>query len=505
MAEEMLFTVAGSVAMPAQMISLEEAGLEQRADLQEWVLSNPAILGPAVKVITFEFDGVPTSGGAPRDRVSVLGLGADGRLVVAVSLRSKSADTEVSAIKYAASVSRMLPETLADHFARFQSRRQTPISPEEALAELQSHAPELSQQSLRRPRIVLLARDFSAVVSASVVWLSEMGLDISLVQISAFRSYIYGQSGSSNVPMISVSQLYPVREVEDFTISPERQQAKEAAEAKRRVQDAALVRRLISTESVADGTIFTLSPRTDLNFDMRSQLEEWLDMDPARRTAHWQNNLTAPLVWDVDKAAYTPAGLVRHIVEQATGVGGNYVGTQWWRDPTGWNMAELAGPLGGGKGGMYREYWSRWLDKVRVRHPQWTQMTTLPAQNFITLPSPVRGTHYGLSFAAGGRLRSEFYVDLGTPEASAAQFDVLQLQQETVESLYGAPLSWERLPDRSAFRVADYSEGDITEVGEYAFFIDWMIDAQERLRRAINSVLQTGEDELGDDEGFDRR
>jgi hypothetical protein len=150
---------------------------------------------------------------------------------------------------------------------------------------------------------------------------------------------------------------------------------------------------------------------------------------------------------------------------------------------------------------MYREYWSRWLDKVRVRHPQWTQMTTLPAQNFITLPSPVRGTHYGLSFAAGGRLRSEFYVDLGSPEASAAQFDVLQLQQSDLESLYGAPLSWERLPDRSAYRVADYSDGDITQIEEYAFFIDWMIDAQERLRRAINSVLHTGDDELGDNEG----
>ena len=499
----MLFTVAGSVAMPAQMISLEEAGLEQRADLQEWVLSNPAILGPAVKVVTFEFDGVPTSGGPLRDRVSVLGLGADGRLVVAELKSSRAADTEVSAIKYAASVSRMLPESLAEHFARFQSRRQTPISPEESLAELQAHAPDLSPETLRRPRIVLLARDFSAVVSASVVWLSEMGLDIALVQISAFRSYIYGQSGSSNVPMISVSQLYPVREVEDFTISPERQLAKETAEAKRRVQDAALVRRLISTESVADGTIFTLSPRTDLNFDMRSQLEEWLDMDPARRTAHWQNNLSAPLVWDVDKAAYTPAGLVRHIVEQATGVTANYVGTQWWRDPTGWNMAELAGPLGGGKGGMYREYWSRWLDKVRIRHPQWTQMTTLPAQNFITLPSPVRGTHYGLSFVAGGRLRSDFYVDLGTPEASAAQFDALQIQQDTLESLYGAPLSWERLPERSAYRVADYSEGDITQVEEYAFFIDWMIDAQARLRWAVNAVLDTGEPP--DDEGFDRR
>ena len=59
--------------------------------------------------------------------------------------------------------------------------------------------------------------------------------------------------------------------------------------------------------------------------------------------------------------------------------------------------------------------------------------------------------------------------------------------------MYGAPLSWEQLPDRSAFRVADYSEGDITDVAEYAFYIDWMIDAQERLRRAVNSVLQTGD------------
>ena len=91
----MLFTVAGSVAMPAQMISLEEAGLEERADLQEWVLSNPAILGPAVKVITFEIDGLPTAAGANRDRIHVLGLGPDGRLVVAELKSGRTPDTEV--------------------------------------------------------------------------------------------------------------------------------------------------------------------------------------------------------------------------------------------------------------------------------------------------------------------------------------------------------------------------------------------------------------------------
>ena len=499
----MLFTVAGSVAMPAQMISLEEAGLEERADLQEWVLSNPAILGPAVKVITFEFEGLPTAAGAGRDRISVLGLGADGRLVVAELKSGRAPDTEVAAIKYAAMASRTLPESLADHFARFQSRRQSPMSADEALAELQAHAPDLSQETLRRPRIVLLARDFSPVVTASVVWLSEMGLDISLVQICAFRSYVYGQAGSGNVPMISVSQLYPLREVEEFTISPERQLAKEMAESKRRVQDASTVRRLVTSELVAEGTIFTFAPRSDISFEMRTQLEEWLNVDPARRTAYWQNNVSAPLVWDADKSSYTPAGLVRHIVELATGVSRDFLGSQWWRDPAGWTMAELAGPLSGGKGALYREFWSRWLDRVRIDHGDWTQMSTLPAQNFITLPSPIKGTHYGLAFAAGGRLRSELSVDLGSPEASAAQFEMLQSQRGLMESIYGAPLSWERLPDRGAYRIADYSEGEVTTVEDHAFYIDWMIDAQERLREAVDGVLRSGPPWPEDD--FDRR
>ena len=499
----MLFTVAGSVAMPAQTISLEEAGLEERADLQEWVLSNPGILGPAVKIITFEFEGLPVTVNG-RDRVDVLGLGADGRLVVAELKGGRAPDTEIQVLKYAAMASRMLPETLADHYVRLQTRLQQPLTHEEAMAELQAHAPDMSQELLRKPRIVLLAQDFPPMVSASVVWLNEMGLDLTLLQVSAFRSYVYGQTGTSNVPMISVTQVYPVREVEEFTISPERQLAKDMAMAKRRVQDAAIARRLVSSESVADGTPFTLSPRNEMTSEMRNQLEQWLHEDPVRRTAYWQNNMVASLVWDADKAAYTPAALVRHVVELATGISQDFFGTQWWRDPNGWTIAELAGPLGGGRGALYRDFWSRWLERVRHTHPHWTRMSSLPAQNFITLPSPIRGTHYGLSFAASGRLRSDFSIDLGTPEASAAQFEALSRQRDTVESLYGAPLQWERLPDRSAYRIADYGEGEITRVEDYAFYIDWMIDAQERMHRAIGEVAFAGQPPPDDDD-FERR
>ena len=498
----MLFTVAGSVAMPAQMISLEEAGLEERADLQEWVLSNPAILGPAVKVITFEFDGVPTASGAGRDRIWVLGLGADGRLVVAELKSSRTPDTDVSAVKYAAMASRILPESLADHYARFQSRRQSPVTLDEAFAELQAHAPDLTQESLRRPRIVLLARDFSSLVTASVVWLSEMGLDISLVQISAFRSYVYGHAGSGNVPMISVSQLYPLREVEEFTISPERQLAKEMADSKRRVQDASTVRRLVTSESVADGTIFTIAPRDDMSFELRSQLEEWLHADPARRTAHWQNVASAALVWDADKAPYTPAGLVRHIVELATGISRDFFG-----DPV---VARSRRMDAGRARRAAQRGQGRALPRVLVPLARSGAGRPQPLDPDVDSSGPelhhAAVTHQGHALRA--RLRGRRQVALGLlhrprlPRASTAQFEVIQAQREVVESIYDAPLSWERLPDRAAFRIADYSEGEVTTVEDYAFYIDWMIDSQERLRRAIEGVLHGGAPQSED---FDRR
>jgi hypothetical protein len=78
----------------------------------------------------------------------------------------------------------------------------------------------------------------------------------------------------------------------------------------------------------------------------------------------------------------------------------------------------------------------------------------------------------------------------------------MRSQRQLIESIYGAPLSWERLPDRAAYRIADYSEGEITTVEDHAFYIDWMIDAQERLRQAIDGVLRSGEIP---NEDFDRR
>jgi RecB family endonuclease NucS len=77
------------------------------------VLAHPEILGDGVLVVTFEFDRWQGSGGArERDRLDVLSLGADGRLIVAELKRDRAPDTvEMQAIKYAAMASRFTEDT----------------------------------------------------------------------------------------------------------------------------------------------------------------------------------------------------------------------------------------------------------------------------------------------------------------------------------------------------------------------------------------------------------
>jgi hypothetical protein len=116
-------------------------------------------------------------------------------------------------------------------------------------------------------------------------------------------------------------------------------------------------------------------------------------------------------------------------------------------------------------------------------------MSVPPAQNFVTMPSAIRGTRYGVSFAAGGRLRSELYIDYGHQEANVTQLRALQVHAKTMEAIYGRELSWEELPERVACRIADYGSGDVAKVEDHDLYIDWMIDSQERLRAAVNEVI----------------
>ena len=144
---------------------------------------------------------------------------------------------------------------------------------------------------------------------------------------------------------------------------------------------------------------------------------------------------------------------------------------------------------GTGKPALYYEFWSRFLERVREEQPAWTRARTPGSSNWFAMACPFKGgPYYACSFAQGGKIRSELYIDYTDPEAAEALFTTLVARREQIEKLYGAALSWEELPDRRASRVADYADGDVSQTESHDRFIDWFFESGARLRAAIEAV-----------------
>jgi hypothetical protein len=142
-----------------------------------------------------------------------------------------------------------------------------------------------------------------------------------------------------------------------------------------------------------------------------------------------------------------------------------------------------------GKAPLYRQFWSRFLERVKVERPGWTNATKPQVDSWFPMACPFKGgTFYSASFAAGGKLRTELYVDLGDEERNTSLFEQLADRKGLVEETYGAPLSWEDLPGKRACRIADYREGDVSHEELHDEYIDWFFDTGTRMRQAIDAV-----------------
>lgn len=80
----------------------------------------------------------------------------------------------MQAVNYAAMVSRLQPRDVAELYADARNRLGRPLNIDSALTTLESDK-LLTGDSIKRPRIVLIASQFPPSVTASVVWLHEQG------------------------------------------------------------------------------------------------------------------------------------------------------------------------------------------------------------------------------------------------------------------------------------------------------------------------------------------
>lgn len=216
MFEEQIIMVDGSQSRSLEMVPLEDLGLQEREHLQEWVMANPDVLGEGSRIITSEFDKFQAADGTViRDRLDVLAIDPSGRLVVAELKRGTAPPTaHMQALNYAALMSRFAIEEIASMIAEARPEIRAALGvPDEVagITEMLITQFGMTVDSIRSPRVVLLASDFPPAMTATVVWLNEQGIDFSLVRLRAYRL------GNDGV-VVSFARVFPVPDAEEFTV-----------------------------------------------------------------------------------------------------------------------------------------------------------------------------------------------------------------------------------------------------------------------------------------------
>jgi hypothetical protein len=105
------------------------------------------------------------------------------------------------------------------------------------------------------------------------------------------------------------------------------------------------------------------------------------------------------------------------------------------------------------------------------------------------------GRHVGwlaASFARGGRFRVELYLDAGDAIATKRIFDQLFAERTRIEGAVGGELSWERLDNRQASRIARYWSARISDPPQALTILETEAAAiADRMYAAFRSALSS--------------
>lgn len=143
----------------------------------------------------------------------------------------------------------------------------------------------------------------------------------------------------------------------------------------------------------------------------------------------------------------------------------------------------------------YRSFFQKLIDELREKH-KFTGARVGQPQNWYSFSSGISGFLYSASFAQGNRVRAEIYIDTGDAEKNKAVFDSLKADKTSIEEEFGEALSWERLDDKRASRVANYRDGSINDnENQLEETQNWLIDNLLKFKRVFTDRVKRALDE----------
>ncbi len=209
-------TTGGAIAKVPSTSFAAEMVLE-RADLQRALRSHIDVLDANLLVVAEEFGDFADV----RRRIDLLCVDREGQLVVVELKRTEDGGhMELQALRYAAMVSAMTFDQLADTYERF-IRQTTPDQASTARQTLAEFLEDVGGEDTvleRRVRILLVAGGFDPQITTTVLWLNDIyGLDITCVRLTPYRV--------DDRLLLDVQQVIPLPEAEELMVQLRRRES----------------------------------------------------------------------------------------------------------------------------------------------------------------------------------------------------------------------------------------------------------------------------------------
>lgn len=117
-----------------------------------------------------------------------------------------------------------------------------------------------------------------------------------------------------------------------------------------------------------------------------------------------------------------------------------------------------------GRKEQYRVFFQELIDRLREDH-DFTNARVGQPQSWYAFSSGISRITYGAVFTRTN-FRVEVYIDVGSQEENKRIFDALHARADELQSHFDAPISWERLDNRRASRIAIYRDATIDDSEE---------------------------------------
>lgn len=159
--------------------------------------------------------------------------------------------------------------------------------------------------------------------------------------------------------------------------------------------------------------------------------------------------------------------------------------------PNEWQKSVASTRATSARGEAYKAFWTAFLEKLKERAPGMTNAKKGLPQNWFNISAGRSGFAYAVAFKLKGRFGVELYIDTGDKEKNKQFFEQLYGQKDSIEQELGMVLSWERLDNARACRIAALCEGRI-DIGEreLADLQDWAIATLIKFRKVFGKRIE---------------